>query len=135
MVMVTMTPVMVMVMVMVVVMVMVMVVVMEDCMRYSNTVKRLDQMMMLMVEVIMVMIVTTILEQLITLQAILLLKTSKLWPSIMCLANVIRLHDVVHLDSHHNKQQSSLPPSPVPWCSTFHPQDCSPAYPLLDLHP
>ena len=86
-----------------------MVVVMEDCMRYSNKMKRLDEMMMLMVEmmmlmveVIMVMIVTTILEQLITLQAILLLKTSKLWPSIVCLVNGNRLHGVVHLNSHHH---------------------------------
>ena len=91
---------------MVVIMVMVMVVVMEDCMRYSNKMKRLDEMMMLMV--IMVMIVTTILEQLITLQAILLLKTSKLWPSIVCLVNGNRLHDVVgvagvvRLDNHHH---------------------------------
>ena len=53
-------------------------------------------------EVIIVMMVTTILEQLITLQAILLLKTSKLWPSIMCLVNGNRLHCVVHLDSHHH---------------------------------
>ena len=93
-------------------MVMVMVVVMEDSMRYSNKMKRLDEMMMLMVEmmmlmveVIMVMIVTTILEQLITLQAILLLKTSKLWPSIMCLVNGNRLNCVVHLVNphHHHK--------------------------------
>ena len=98
--------VMVMVMVMVImVMVMVVVMVMEDCMRYSNKMKRLDEMMMLMVEVIMVMIVTTILEQLITLQAILLLKTSKLWPSIMCLVNGNRLNCVVHLVNphHHHK--------------------------------